>query len=181
MKYKIMRVIVAEKHINLPKRYRKQGVVEIQKSIAVACSAIGLALCGNGLGAYAAETQPGNSGRTFAHWCRTRASLNPEAKHTVEVLLKKAGTTECDAANQKPSTLTEINVNNNEISDIKPLQSLTHLTVLDLYNNKISDIKPLESLTNLSRLNLYNNKISDIKPLESLTNLTVLDWATSNR
>ena len=35
---------------------------------------------------------------TFADWCRQKADLSPEAKHTVEVLLKQAETTECDAA-----------------------------------------------------------------------------------
>jgi hypothetical protein len=38
--------------------------------------------------------------RTFADWCRQKADLSPEAKHTVEVLLQYAETTECDAANQ---------------------------------------------------------------------------------
>jgi hypothetical protein len=153
---------MAYKHINLA------------KGIVVACSAKGLTLCGNGLGAKAAETQPGNSGRTFTDWCREKASLSPEAKRTVEVLLKTAGTTECDAANQKLSSLTELNLNFNGISDIKPLESLTKLTVLFLSTNDISDIKPLESLTNLTVLTLNNNQISDIKPLESLTNLTTL-------
>ena len=88
-----MSVIVAEKHIKL------------RKLIVVTCSAIALALSGNGVGANAAETQPGNSGRTFADWCREKASLTPEAKHTVELLLEKAETTECDTANQKISSL----------------------------------------------------------------------------
>ena len=104
-----MTLIVAQKHMKLP------------KSIALACCAI-LALSGNGLSAKAAETRVEN--RTFADWCREKDSLSPEAKHTVEMLLKEAGTTECDAANQKLSILTELDLNNNEISDIKPLESL---------------------------------------------------------
>src|SRR4028119_102042 len=113
-----MTLIVAEKHKNL------------QKSIAVTCSAIALALSGSGLSACGAETQRGNSRRTFADWCRQKATLSPEAKHTVEVLLKEAGTTEFDVANQTLSSLTELVLQNNQISDIKPLQSLTNLTVL---------------------------------------------------
>jgi hypothetical protein len=108
-KYNIITYIRAYKYMNLA------------KWIVVACSAIGLTLCGNGLGAKAAETQPGNSGRTFTDWCREKASLSPEAKLTVEVLLKTAGTTECDAANQKLSSVTELNLNFHGISDIKPL------------------------------------------------------------
>jgi len=157
-----MTLIVAQKHMmNLP------------KSIALACCAI-LALSGNGLSAKAAETRSGNMRRTFADWCRQKADLSPEAKHTVEVLLKEAETTECDAANQKLSSLTELDLDNNQISDIKPLESLTNLTWLYLDKNQISDIKPLESLTNLTQISLFGNKISDIKPLESLTKLTWL-------
>ena len=54
------------------------------------------------------------------------------------------------------------------------LASLTNLTSLGLENNQISDIKPLASLTNLTKLYLEDNQISDIKALESLTNLTEL-------
>ena len=39
-----MKLIVADKHMNLLHRYRKQGVVEVQRSIAVTCSAIVLEL-----------------------------------------------------------------------------------------------------------------------------------------
>ena len=140
-----MTLIVAHKHMKLP------------KSVALACCAI-LALSGRGLSAKAAETRSGNSRRTFADWCRQKADLSPEAKHTVEMLLKEAGTTECDAANQKLSSLTELNLNFHGISDIKPLESLTKLTVLFLSTNDISDIKPLESLTNLTKLELYDNQ-----------------------
>ncbi len=156
-----MTLIVAQKHINL------------QKSIAVTCSAIVLVSCGNGLSIKAAETRSSNSRRTFADWCRQKDSLSPEAKHTVEVLLEKAETTECDEPNQILSSLTELSLyNNNQISDIQPLQSLTNLTSLALISNQISDIKPLASLTKLTSLQLYTNQIRDIKPLASLTNLT---------
>ena len=165
-----MRFIVGRKQINL------------SRLMVFVLSAI-VALSGTSLGVKAAEVRSGNSRRTFADWCRQKADLSPQAKHTVEVLLKKAETTECDAANQKLSTLTELDLDNNYISDIKPLESLTNLTSLDLGNNQITDIKPLESLTSLTSLDLGNNQIidithnqiRDIKPLASLTNLTVLD------
>jgi internalin A len=131
--------------------------MNLPKSIALACCAI-LALSGNGLSAKAAETRSGNSRRTFADWCRQKADLSPEAKRTVEVLLQKAETTECDAANLKLSSLTELDLDDNKISDIKPLESLTNLTWLILDNNQISDIKPLESLTNLTVLYLATIK-----------------------
>jgi internalin A len=133
--------------------------MKLQKSIALACCAI-LALSGNGLSAKAAETQPGNSRRTFADWCRQKADLSPETKRTVELLLQKAETTECDAADQELSGLIELDLSSKEISDIKPLESLTNLTDLNLEKNQISDIKPLESLTNLIWLYLSGNPIA---------------------
>ena len=153
-----MTLIVAQKHMKLP------------KSIALTCCAI-LALSANGLSAKAAETRSGNMRRTFADWCRQKADLSPEARRTVEVLLQTAETTECDAADRELSSLTGLYLDNTQISDIKPLESLTKLTWLDLNNNQISDIKPLLSLTKLDAINLENNQINDIKPLQSLTNL----------
>ena len=111
--------------------------MKLPKSIALACCAI-LALSANGLSAKAAETRSGNSRRTFGDWCRQKADLSPEAKHTVEMLLKEAGTTECDAANLKLLSLTTLDLGHNQISDIKPLQSLTKLTELYLNGNPIA-------------------------------------------
>ena len=159
----MMRFIVGQKQMNL------------SRLIVFALSAIVLISCGNKPSKLVAAPQLGNSGRTFADWCRQKADLSPETKHTVEVLLKIAGTTECDAANQKLSSLTALGlIDDNKISDIKPLASLTKLTRLSLVGTQIRDIKPLESLTNLKDLILSNNQINDIKPLESLTNLTVI-------
>jgi Leucine-rich repeat (LRR) protein len=156
-----MTFMVIQKYVNLSRLM-----------VVVAFSAIGLGSCGNGLSVLAAETQSAN--KTFGDWCREKASLSPEARHTVEVLLKEAGTTECDAANRKLSSLTELDLRGNQISDIKPLQSLTKLTWLVLGTNQISDIKPLQSLTKLTAIELNNNKIIDITPLQSLTNLNSL-------
>ncbi|MEG4184916.1 leucine-rich repeat domain-containing protein, partial [Microcoleus sp. Pol14D6] len=72
-----------------------------------------------------------------------------------------------------------LDLNNNQISDISFLGSLTNLTTLDLNNNQISDISFLGSLTNLTTLDLNNNQISDISFLGSLTNLTTLDLSNN--
>ncbi|WP_228056545.1 leucine-rich repeat domain-containing protein [Microcoleus sp. LEGE 07076] len=157
-----MTLIVAQKYINL------------QRSIALACCCALIALSGNGVSAKAAEVRSSKSRRTFADWCRQKASLSPEAKHTVEVLLEKAGTTECDAANRQLSSLTTLSLSLNRINDIKPVASLTNLSELVLIENQVSDIKPLASLTNLNWLDLDKNQIRDIKPLASLTNLMEL-------
>jgi Leucine-rich repeat (LRR) protein len=156
----MMTLRVAQKHMNL------------QKSIALACCAIVLTSCDNKLSELASESKPANSSRqTFAQLCRQKASLSPEAKNTVEVLLKTAGATDCDVANQKLSSMTKLDLKKSKITDVKPLQSLTQLTTLNLGGNKISDLKPLESLTNLTWLYLGFNQVSDITPLPSLTKL----------
>src|SRR4028119_1737846 len=147
--------------------------MNLRKLIVVALNAI-VALSGNALYPEIARAQPGNNRRTFADWCRQKADLSPETKHTVDVLLEQAGTNDCDAADRKLSSLTELFLSGNVIGDITPLASLTNLTVLDLGFNALGDIKPLASLTNLTRLNLFANVIGDIKPLASLTKLTEL-------
>ena len=141
-----MRFIVGQKQMNL------------SRLIVVALSA-SVALSGNVLSVKAAEVRSANSGRTFADWCREKSALSPETQHTIDVLLEKAGTTDCDAANRKLSSLTELNLNFNQIIDIKPLQSLTKLTRLYLDYNQIRDIKSLQSLTNLTSISLTGNPI----------------------
>ncbi len=162
-----MALIVADKHMNLQNWYRKQGVVQIVRLIAVTCSAIALASCGNEPSGFVAERQPEKSRPTFADWCRDRVNLSPEAKKTVEKLLDIAANDptvhiECDVANQKLSNFTKLSLSSDYITDLKPLESFTKLRILNLAGNEISDIKPLQSLTNLTELSLGNNQISDI-------------------
>jgi len=70
------------------------------------------------------------------NWCREKASLSPKAKHHSEVRLKEAETTGCDVTNQRLSRLMASDLNKNiyfstnQVSDTKPLQSLTKLTAL---------------------------------------------------
>jgi len=123
------------------------------------------------------EEQPNEpiSFSRFADWCRHIDSLSESARHTVEVLLKKAGTDDAQEAEQILSSMTELNLGSNEITDISALGSLTNLTTLILNYNRITDISFLGSLTNLTTLILYHNRITDISSLGSLTNLTTLD------
>ncbi|MEG4800058.1 leucine-rich repeat domain-containing protein [Microcoleus sp. ARI1-B5] len=143
------------------------------------------------------EQQPNPAEFTsFADWCLHKNSLSPAARHTVEVLLYKTGTSDINEANRILSSRNNLSLYNNQISDITPLQSLTNLTDLNIYSNQISNLAPLQSLTylrvlclednqisnlaplqfltNLIHLNLYKNQISDITPLQSLTKLITL-------
>eukprot|EP01044_Picomonas_judraskeda_P005280 COSAG03_NODE_494_length_7432_cov_9.546707_2_plen_306_part_00 len=69
---------------------------------------------------------------------------------------------------------TELDLGDNQITDVAPLASLTALTELDLGNNQITDVAPLASLTALTELDLGDNQITDVAPLASLTALTDL-------
>ncbi|MEG3988715.1 leucine-rich repeat domain-containing protein [Microcoleus sp. S28C3] len=127
------------------------------------------------------EEQPNESisFSRFADWCRHIDSLSKSARQTVKVLLKKAGTYDPQAAQQILSSMTELDLGHNEITDISVLGSLTNLTTLSLRSNPITDISVLGSLTNLTTLDLGYNKITDFSFLGSLTNLTTLDLCSN--
>ncbi|MEG4196744.1 CHAT domain-containing protein [Microcoleus sp. Pol12A5] len=111
---------------------------------------------------------------SFADFCTHKENLTPETRHTVEVLLSKAKTQECDRAQTALTNLTELSLIRNQIVDIKPLSKFTNLRKLNLSRNQITDLQPLSGLTNLRSLVLNFNQISDVKPLSALTNLTEL-------
>jgi internalin A len=117
--------------------------------------------------------QPINFTR-FADWCKHKDSISESARHTVEVLLKKAGTSDCNQADKVLSNFPELNFYEDQITDINPLLALTNLRSLNLNNNQITDITGLSALTNLTSLNLGCNQITDITGLSQLTNLTRL-------
>ncbi len=130
----------------------------------------GLALLLQAIPTLAIATQQSKT-KTFAQWCQQRNSVPAATKLTIDLLLKKAGTNNCELANSKISSLTELDLSGEGIRDLQPLSGLTNLTGLSLYNNKISDLKPLSGLTKLIDLNLNTNKISNIKPLAGLSQL----------
>jgi internalin A len=110
----------------------------------------------------------------FADWCKHKNRLTKEAKHTVEMLLEIAGTSDCDEAQKVLLNLTELHLNKNQITDITGLSALTNLTELNLGSNQITDITSLSGLTNLTELSLEYNQITDITSLSALPNLTSL-------
>ncbi|MEL6463205.1 MAG: leucine-rich repeat domain-containing protein, partial [Cyanobacteria bacterium J06621_15] len=115
-----------------------------------------------------------NKAKSFIEYCQQKSTLPKATKDTVEILLKKAGTQDCQQANRKLSSLTKLNLQYEYIGDLQLLSTLTNLTHLNLKKNGIKDIKPLSTLTNLTYLNLGANQIEDIAPLSTLTNLTEL-------
>ena len=76
--------------------------------------------------------------------------------------------------------LTNLNLFNNQISDLSPLSGLTAMVELILSDNQIVDISLLSGLTSLRELSLTNNQIVDISPLSGLTSLREL-YLTNNQ
>jgi len=76
--------------------------------------------------------------------------------------------------------VTELNLQNNKLTDVSGLEKLTQLKKLYLDNNKLNEFpKGLEKLTQLTRLSLGNNQLSDVKGLEKLTKIKFL-YLTNN-
>ena len=77
--------------------------------------------------------------------------------------------------------LKELDLSDNSTAKGKSITNLTGLELainlekLDLSNNQISDVTPLKNLKNLEELDLSNNQISDVTPLKDLKNLEKLD------
>ena len=111
--------------------------------------------------------------KSFIEWCQQKNSGAVATRHTIDVLLTKAGTKNCQLADRQLKRLTKLNLSNNKITDLKPLDGLNKLIELEIGNNKISDLQPLSGLSNLTTLVLYSNQIVDIKPLASLIKLAL--------
>ena len=119
-----------------------------------------------------AQSEPNSQTfKTFQDWCLSRQQLSPEVKRTLDVLLQQVGTSNCDRASQMLAEKKALDLSTFLLSDLSPLQGLTHITVLKVGNNNISDLTPLKSLTNLEELDLSYNKITDISSLQYLTKL----------
>lgn len=65
------------------------------------------------------------------------------------------------------------------IKKISGLEKAVNLKYLTLYYNEITDLKPLASLTKLEHIDLDTNKIKNISPLAGLTKLNTL-WLNDN-
>ena len=95
--------------------------------------------------------------------------------HITELQLSNSALSNDDIENLiRMTSLRNLYLENNQISDISVLSGLQDLSYLTLNNNQISDISPLNTLLNLRGLELNNNQISCISPLSGLQNLGIL-------
>lgn len=76
--------------------------------------------------------------------------------------------------------VSDLDVGENQITNLADLSVLTKLTVLNIYHNPVSDLSPLSNLKGLIRIDAGETPISDLAPLSSLYELTYLDvWYTN--
>lgn len=71
-------------------------------------------------------------------------------------------------------TLVKLQLDNNIITRIQGLESLTQLKWLDLSFNLIEEIEGIETLVNLEDLSLFQNRIKKLQNLDTLEKLNVL-------
>ena len=70
--------------------------------------------------------------------------------------------------------VTELDLSNKNIADLKSLEKMSSLSKLELYKNQIPDLLPLSMLVRLEELGLGSNQITDLSPLAGVTNLEAL-------
>ncbi len=93
----------------------------------------------------------------------------------IDLSLRSEGITSLKAGDFSGlSSLANLDLSDNSISDISVLSGLTKLTELNLSDNSISNISVLSGLTKLTTLYLERNSISNVSALERLTKLTNL-------
>lgn len=71
-------------------------------------------------------------------------------------------------------SVTGLNLENTDLSDLTPLTFLFNLNRLNLHGTPVSDLSPLTPLINLKELDLGNTEVRDLTPLKKLQNLEVV-------
>lgn len=102
------------------------------------------------------------------------SGLNPSSTSFSSLLMDDNQITDISPLNSI-TNLGRLSVNNNQLSDITPLSEMSRIYELNIANNNISDITMIGDLTRLRILNLGDNPITDISPLGAMTGLSTLD------
>ncbi|MBW6465359.1 MAG: CotH kinase family protein [Brevefilum sp.] len=79
------------------------------------------------------------------------------------------------------SSIQELNLADNHVSDFSALSDLKNLTSLNISENRIVGIDFLENMVQLRELNLRDNYIENISPLSTLANLTYLNLHSNTK
>ncbi len=80
---------------------------------------------------------------------------------------------------EKLTQLESLHLPHNKLTDVKGLENLTQLKELPLDDNQLTSVKSLEKLTQLEGLWLPRNQLTDVKGLKKLTRLTELDLSNN--
>ena len=99
--------------------------------------------------------------------------LDPELKSVVRHKINK----DSDESIYKSDVLdiTTLNADNEDITDLTGLESLSNLRTLDLSNNSLTKVTALSKLTSLKTLKLKDTELEDLNVIKGLTSLTYLD------
>ena len=138
----------------------------------------------NSVGAANGEGFPATMSIDYVRVYEMRKPKEVEVKDTQlrkllnEKLGEKLGTTR--TANQKITDvelekLTDLNLDNSNITDLTGLEAAKNIENLSLNHNKIEDISPLSELHLLHKLSLKENAIADVFPLARLSGLTYMN------
>ena len=90
---------------------------------------------------------------------------DPDLQGCINLALQQQG-------KELPSEITTLSCANAEINSLDNIRGLSGLRFLDLGNNNLSNITPLEELIFIGGVNLANNQITDIGPLFNMPSLS---------
>lgn len=109
-------------------------------------------------------------GRVVAIFSNDKIYLNNQSIRKISSL---------EAINDKLDAINEIDLSNNQISDLSGIEKFSNIRILKLNNNEITGIEGLENLKRLEKLFLRNNRITKINGLNNLINLTHIDLSNN--
>ncbi|MCA9626194.1 MAG: leucine-rich repeat domain-containing protein [Myxococcales bacterium] len=98
--------------------------------------------------------------------------LEPISELTTLLDLKLAHNPITDVSKlEKLTKLDRLDLGHTQVRDLKPLEKLTELTDLQLDDTPVSDLTPLSKLTKLEKLSIQRTRVKDLKPLKELKSL----------
>ena len=107
--------------------------------------------------------------------------LAPIANMTVlqKVYLARNGIADIDTLSKSAATLTELDLSDNLVADLKPLADCRGLKVLLVEKNSIADLSPLSYMKMLETLDVSENALVSVKGITRLGSLTWIDLSVN--
>jgi internalin A len=109
----------------------------------------------------------------FAKRYNEEALTKDDVKNISQVHAKGKGIKSLEGM-QNCVSVQEIDFENNEIVDLKPLADLKLIQSINLAGNKIENVEPLAALSRVQYLELSRNAVTDIYPLSNMSNMRSL-------